>query len=391
MNFGIVVPWAEVILTGPGETLIAPGISESHDTGMKSSRLFPMLKIEAVQLSDEVIGILKARRFRTVQEILSFGIFDVALLCGMDSTMAEAIRAALDAPPRNITFFSGITPYKKANSFEERIRYSCDSEFLELSAESLSLSIRAARVLNTIGLRTIADILNYGLPNLTEFANVGDFTRRNIENAILDLMDGELLNQSTGFRTLLDCLLPEATIKRDILEARFGLGTGKGCTLRELAQRFDISCERVRKIILDEMRKITLGKSGIALNLLRQRVEVVLIRNGYIAAIEDITAHPLFRAHSKRRVLFLIKLLSALFPKCYRIIDDHYLTTLSPGEVFECTQNITSVYREFKERIAMAETALIDTFSLSRRYVLHCLEKTASTIRNTDRLGLDVT
>jgi hypothetical protein len=342
---------------------------------MKNGRLFPRLKVEALQLPDEVIQVLKNHRFRMVQDILSFGISDTALLCQMDGNAIDLIEGALDVPPICVTLLSEKTPFKKANSFEEKILYTGSAEFLESPTANLSVSVRGARILSRLHLKTITDVLGYGLANLTTFTNIGEFTLRNIENAIMDLMDGQLLNHQTGFRTLLDCLLPLSADRCNIVKARFGFDTGKGSTLREIGQQFEMSIERVRKIIMEEMRKMVLGKAGIALSLLRQRVAVVLIKNGYIAALDDIAAHPFFRNNNGRRVLFLINILSTIFPKKYRTIDDHYVTSLSPAEVVKRKISITSAYNEFRRQMAAAEVALIEAFPLSAHYVLHCLQQ----------------
>lgn len=342
---------------------------------MKNSRLLPRLKIEGLRLSDELIQVLRSHTFRTVQDIISFGISDMALLCGIDRNATAAVEAALDAPPECVMLFSERTPFREANSFEEKIEYSCSAEFLRLPTANLSLTTRAARVLGGLHLETIADVLDYGIANLARFANVGEATCTSIEDAILDLLDGQSLSHSTGFRTLLDCLLPTAPGKREIVEARFGFETGQGSTLRDIGRQAHMSMERIRQIIIDEMRKITLGKAGIALNLLIQRVDVVLIRNGHIAALEDIMAHAFFRMQRLKRVSSLISLLVALFPRKYRIIDDHYLTSLSPADVVKRTNSITSAYKEFRQQMAMAEVSLIKGFLLSPRYVLHCLRK----------------
>jgi hypothetical protein len=355
---------------------------------MKNSRFFPRLTIEALQLDEDTIRELKGQRFRTVQDIISFGVPETALLCGGDHQMADIIRGALDSPPQQLVYFSERTPFKSASTFEEEILYTGNAEFLQTPTSDLAVSARGARILGKLRLKTIADVINYGLGNLTAFENIGEFTRKNVEKAIMELMDGQSLNHQAGFRKLLHALLPAAPDRCEILKARFGFETGRGSTLREIGQRFGMSIERIRKIIMEEMRRATLGKAGIALSFLRQRISVVLITNGHIAAIEDIASHRFFENNSRKRILFLVNILAALFPKRYRIIEGGYLTSLSPAEVARRKKSVSKVYSEFVRQMISAEVALIKGIQLSPRYVLHCLGKGRAT---TDSLEAFVT
>lgn len=342
---------------------------------MKSVRSLGRLQTESLALPDEMLKVLKANRFRTVKDIVAFGVPDVALLCKMGSDAPRLIEAALNAPPRDVTLFSRRTPFRTANSFEQRIEFSCGEDFLRLPVTNLRLSARAVGILHHLHLDTIADVLDYGPRNLGNFRSIGDATCENIENAILDLMDGELLDQQTKFPTLLQSLLPIDSDKCEVIKARFGFDTGMELTLPEVAKSLHISMHKAGKILIHEMPKMALGQAGIAAHLLRQRIEVVLIRNGYIAAFEDILRYPFFRSCGRKRLGFLVNLLCALFPRNYRIIEGDYLTSLSREEVLKCTSRLSAVYKRFLQEMTVAEAGSIEGFAPSFRYVLHCLQK----------------
>jgi hypothetical protein len=349
---------------------------------MKNIRSMERLQIEALALPDEIMRALKGHRFRTAKDILAFGVSDVALVCKMGSDAPALIETALSAPPpAGVPLFSKRTPFRAANSFEQKIRFSCSEKFLQSPITDLRLSSRAAGVLHHLCLETISDILDYGPGNLACFRSIGEVTCANIQNAILDLMDGELLSQQTKLPTLVDSLLPTAPDKRKVIKARFGFDTGKGMTLPEVGQSLGMSVHQVGKILIREMRKMTLGQAGIALYLLQQRLEVVLIRNGCIAALEDILRYPFFRSCGRKHLGFLTNLLCTLFPKNYRIIDDHYLTSLSPAEVLKRTDELSNVYKRFLQQMAVTEAGSIEGFPPSFRYVLHCLQE------NRDRIS----
>jgi hypothetical protein len=346
---------------------------------MKHNRSLRRLQVEALALPEEILQALKVNRFRSVKDILAFGVFDAALVCKMDGNAPQLIEEALSVPPKGVTFFSRRTPFRAANSFEQKIQFSCSDDFLRLPITNLRLSARAIGILHHLHLKTISDILDYGPRNLAKFRSIGEATCANIENAILDLMDGELLDQQTKFPTLLDSLLPPDPDKRDVIKARFGFDTGKEMTLPEVAKSLRMSTHKVGKILIRERRKMTLGQAGIALYLLRQRVEIVLIRNGYIAAFEDILRYPFFRNCGRKHLSFLINLLCTLFPKNYRVIEDHYFTSLSPEEVLKRTNRLSVAYKRLLEQMAIAEAGSIEGFSPSFHYIMHCLQKNGNT------------
>lgn len=166
-----------------------------------------------------------------------------------------------------------------AKSFEQRVDFSCSEEFLLISVRKLRLSSRAGAILRRLGLKTIGDVLGYCIETFTNFDSIGVLPCVNIQDSILDLLDGEMLYHSTLFSHLIDYLLPSDEDKRNIMEARFGLRIGKGMSIPEVTASLGMSEHRVGKIVLRGMRKMTLGKAGVALQLLRERFEVCLTRS----------------------------------------------------------------------------------------------------------------
>jgi hypothetical protein len=299
---------------------------------------------------------------------------NVAIICKIGGHGAASIEAALATPPKHVKLFSEKVPFKMATSFEQKVQFSCSEEFLLMPVTSLRLSSRAVRILRQLGLETISDVLDYGVGNFAGLKNIGELTSANIENAILDLACGESLNQQASFRRLLNSLLPAEPEKRAIIKARFGHDTGMIMSIPEVAQVQCTSEYRVGKMILREMPKMTLGQAGSALSLIRQRIEVALYANGYIAAFEDIVRHPLFRGCSRNHLLFTVNLLCALFPEAYRMIDGYYLTSLTPAEVAERTKRVISAYGRFLKTMSASKFRLRGELPPSSRYILHCLK-----------------
>lgn len=341
---------------------------------MKHSSSLGRLRIESLALPEEMLQALKAHRFRSVGDIMAFGVSNVVLLCRIGESGSASIDAALRAPDKSASVFTKRVPFKMATSFEQKVDFSCSEEFLSTPVTKLRLSSRAAAILHRLGLKTIGDILVYGIENFASVDTIGELTCANIQDSILDLMDGEMLDHGTSFSRLVYCLLPPDEDKRNVMESRFGLSTGKGMSIPEVANSWGMSEHRVGKIILREMRKMTLGKAGVALQLLRERFEVVLIRNGHIVAFEDLPLHPFFRNRNGiRPIVFMINLLCALFPKRYRIIDSNYLTCLSPREIAKRTEWLKDIFEVFLRQIAIGAGS--GQFPPSPRYVLHCLHK----------------
>ena len=53
-----------------------------------------------------------------------------------------------------------------------------------------------------------------------------------------------------------DELAEPGTREREILELRFGLADGRDCTLEEVAERFDLTRERIRQIETKAIRRL---------------------------------------------------------------------------------------------------------------------------------------
>jgi hypothetical protein len=155
-------------------------------------------------------------------------------------------------------------------------------------------------------------------------------------------------------------VLPRLQDRRDIVKARFGYTNGKGQTLRRIAHRFSLSAERIRQIIVDELRNMTVGKAGVALNLIRQRVDIILISAGCTVALKDLGRHDFFKTRRRAEVLCMVKLLSALFPNRYGVIDNEYLSLLDCYRAEKAKTDTGDVGKQFRQVLPANKTALCE-------------------------------
>lgn len=248
---------------------------------------------------------------------------------GLECSIRESIESVVDALPKFITLTSDKASSDKTCATEKLVRVIHSANFLQLPLQRLNLPARGRAIVRRLRLSTLADLFDYGLHNLREFKNVGEITCRDIEKAILEQISSQRMNGRTGIGTLLANLLPKVPGRRDIVKARFGFGDGKGQTLQKIGHQFGFTRERIRQIIADELANMTAGTPGVALNLLQQKVDAILIRVGGVVALEDIVRQEFFRRERAERVSFTINVLTAVFPDKYRIVDGKRLTILS--------------------------------------------------------------
>lgn len=216
-----------------------------------------------------------------------------------------------------------------------------NDEFLNLPIENLNLPTRAYNGLVIEGLKTVSDILNYGLQELQKKRNMGTKSIDIIKNAIMEIQRSRInATSEISFVDAMNSLFSSVTPKYlHILESRFGYG-GKCKTLEAIGSEIGITRERVRQIIAKECRRIRHPKRKEVLQALIENIERLLFRYKGILSINDIAKDGFFVNGTHKQVRLLTNLISELYEERYRIIDKYFLTSLSDDEIKTLQFNI---------------------------------------------------
>lgn len=207
-------------------------------------------------------------------------------------------------------------------------------EFLNISIEELNLPIRAYNGLVSAGLKTVADILDYGLHKLEKKRNIGEKSIDIIKNTILEIQNSQTnATSEISFKDAINIIFSSVTPKYlPMMEKRFGYD-GKCKTLEAIGKEIGITRERVRQIIEKEIRRIRHPKRKDAVQTLIENIERLLFRYKGILSINDIAKDVFFDNGTHKQVRFLISLFSELYEERYRIVDKYFLTSLSDNEI----------------------------------------------------------
>lgn len=253
--------------------------------------------------------------------------------------------------------------YKRDNSkatFEELIKTSFDEKLLSVPIGELNLPVRASNALTDAGLKTIKDIVDFGLHALKKRRNVGRKTINGIKNAILTIrMQTQSVND-ISFIDAIEKIFSSITPKYlRIIQARYGYDDGKRKTLEEISKSYGITRERVRQIIVKEIRRIKHPLRRKTLQTIIENIERLLFHYKGIISINDIAKDKYFNASTRKQLRFLINLIVDLYEERYRIISTYFITTLTDDEM----EILQSKFREaaLKCRFPIDEEAFIDT------------------------------
>lgn len=269
------------------------------------------LNVDALELPDHVVDPLEAHNF-----ISAFDVFGLTLLRELEGIARGSCEGVLVALPKFVAFVSEKPSPEETRRTETRFHVIHAADVLQLRTDKLNLTPRGKAIIRRLRLITLDDLLRYGLTNLKKFKNVGERTCRNMEKAVLELIASQALTCQGDLGVFLEGILPKSVDRRDIIKARFGFHDGKGQTLRKIGQDFGLSAERIRQILVDELQGMTVGRAGVAMNILKRKVDSIVARKGDLS-LEDVIRQKFFRRHRKEEVLFALNLLCALFPEKY--------------------------------------------------------------------------
>ena len=115
-------------------------------------------------------------------------------------------------------------------------------------AKAMNMSIKKVREIIKIS----SDPVSLDTPvGEEDDSHLGDFIKDETMQSPEDAADEMVLHDQ--IRKMLDTLTDR---EREVIELRFGLKDGKGCTLEEVGQRFNVTRERIRQIEAKALRKM---------------------------------------------------------------------------------------------------------------------------------------
>lgn len=304
------------------------------------------ISIQELNLSVRAYNVLRAKKFETVGDIIEFGPNNIINLKNAGKKTAEEILEAIKQfnQPDSI-----LSPYKDNHSppiqldqtrtdnvlsFEDLIKSKFDENLLDTPVDELDISVRALNGLKKAGLKTIGDIVNFGLQNFRENRNIGRKTIEGIKNAILVFQKAKAqnINEITFIGAINGILVSLSPKDLPIIKSRYGYKDGKRETLEDIGIRSGITRERVRQIIVKAINQIK-RKEKKSLQRLIEAIEGLLLRHKGIICVKDIAKDKYFALGKRNHLSFLMNLIVDLYEERYRIIDKFFLTSLSDTEI----------------------------------------------------------
>ncbi len=232
--------------------------------------------------------------------------------------------------------FNNIVKFiKKKPTLEEQIRNSFDKELLNTPIAELDFSARAFSAFRIAGLKTVEDVVNFGLHNLQKIKNVNTLTINNIKKEILLLPDKVLQEiEGISFINTIESVFSYITSNYlNIIKARYRYEGGKRKTLEEIGNKNGITRERVRQIIVKELRNIKRKKKRRVLESIIDNVERLLLGYKGIVSINDLAKDKYFTSGTRKQIRFMVNLIADLYDEQYKTIDKEFLTNLTDDEI----------------------------------------------------------
>lgn len=219
-------------------------------------------------------------------------------------------------------------------SFEELIKSRFDEKMFNTAIEELNLSVRAFNALREASLKTIKDVINFGLHALQKRKNVGNKTINDIKVAILAIpakleQENKIVSFIDTVESILSSIIPKYL---SAIKARYGYDNGNIETLEKIGLKAGVTRERARQIIKKEIKRIKLHKSR-GIQPLIENIERLLQQHNGIISIKDMANDAYFVSGNKNQLIFLINFLAALYDDRYTTIHKNFITYLGDDEI----------------------------------------------------------
>ncbi|MBZ5671649.1 MAG: hypothetical protein LAO04_18220, partial [Acidobacteriia bacterium] len=149
---------------------------------------------------------------------------------------------------------------------------------LAASVDSLDLSVRSYKVLETLGIKSVGQLLECPKSKLEKAKNIGRKSLAEVQGNLFDYLSGNrqsIVFIRVGTKILVEGFLSQLPHKhRGVLADRYGLWDGVAETLHDIGDKYGLTRERIRQIedkALSRLRR-RMGQSVLKASL-RKKVE----------------------------------------------------------------------------------------------------------------------
>jgi DNA-directed RNA polymerase alpha subunit len=351
--------------------------------------------IDELNFSVKARNLLASKQLRTIRDVIDFGLEKIISMPNADIKTVKEISDVIEPLiPEKTT----ATNYLIRNLKEEQIKYDFKQKNLITPIDELNLSTRAFNALNLVGLKTVEDILNFGLDNLAKMKNVGRTTIKDIKKEILSLPEKatqELKEDSfvAAIEAIISCFTPKYL---PVLKARYGYEDAKRKTLEEIGDKIGLTRERIRQIIVKELKSIK-HKKAKTLQIIIENLERLFYHYNGIISINDMAKDEYFCFGTRKQIIFLNNLIADLYEERYRIIHKYFFTNLDTNEIVELQAAIqeTALKCRFPiEEKVFIENILLSICSISEDYLAYylwntkCIEMSQGKILSLGKLSI---
>ncbi len=352
------------------------------------------LKVKELELSARAHNVLSNHNFRTVKEIIDFGVDNIIAFPNAGKKTVEEIRRAIKPYLQKVEVKT-----EKRDFHAATINSMTNNEIYLLAPISeLNLSVRALHALSTMKAKNIKDvvyILNSKLIDLIRKQNVGRMTvdeiKRATENYIFKAP--QLARVKMNFTQAMNYLFSLINPKYHFsIKARFGYEDGTFWTLEKISKKLGVTRERIRQIIHKELLMLKNYKSRTALQALIENVERLLSRYGGVVSIDDVVTDDFFKSGNRNHCIFLFGFITELYHERYKLVDRLFLSSLTKEELTTIHLKIQEIV--LRSRFPINKEDLISNIlsvlgNISKNYLdYYLLNKARVEIANGNILSL---
>lgn len=218
-------------------------------------------------------------------------------------------------------------------TFKQKINLKIDTEIMLTSIDELKLTCRAYNILNTLGVKTLSDLINLEIYKVKRTRNAGIKTIKHIEKTITDFAVSANNSNANTILEAIELIFSDIVGRNaEIFKKRYGFIDGKSKTLDGIGLEFGITKERVRQIVAKELKNFSKHKKYIIESIIEQ-FEELLYRYKGVVSINDIMKEKYFLVGNKKTVLFIMKLMADFKSDRYAIVEGCFLVSLDDNGI----------------------------------------------------------